>query len=332
MKRFILVSMMVLAAAATWSQDLAGFQEGFTTFAGQLAPTLSYNATVGNNWSDAYIGNFPHFGVGVGVGVTTVPVDSLTDLFASMNISVPTELTSYGLPIPAAALSAKLGGFILPFDIGVKAMLLPESLKSTLSDAGIAADYTLFGGNVRVAVLKENILLPDVSIGAGYNRLSGAIVIPLDVDSQSFSFTANGTPHTLAVTDPDLALRWTTDSYDFTLQVSKNFLFIRPYAGVGYSIGVSSVKGGIENKLTYDGILVTETEITAITTALTAAGIAVPDLSADGFLFGAESPEPALRVYGGVSMAFIIVHLDVSAIYVPATESLGGSVMLRVQL
>jgi len=333
MKRIVLISMMALAVAGAWAQDLTIFQTGFTAFADALAPTLSYNATIGNNWSDAYIGGFPHFGVGVAVGVTTVPVEPLDELFESMGLAtLPEALTTYGLPIPAAALTVKIGGFILPFDLGLKGMILPDSLKTTLSDAGIAADYTLYGGNVRFAIVKENILLPDVSIGAGYNRLSGAIVVPLDIEGQSFTFNDGTTDHTLAVTDPDLALRWTTDSYDFTVQVSKNFLFIRPYAGVGYSIGTSSVKGGIESALTYDEIPVTAAELDTIKTSLAAADIAVPDLTADGFLFGKDSTAPALRVYGGVSLAFIIINLDVSAIYVPATESLGASAMLRVQL
>ncbi len=334
MKRISLIAMMVLlAVAGAWAQDLTAFQSGFTTFAGELAPTLSYNATVGNNWSDAYIGGFPHLGVGVAAGATTVPVASMTALFESMGITLPAALETYGLPIPAAALSVKLGGFILPFDVGLKGMILPEGLRTTLADAGIDAEYTLFGGNIRYALLKQNILFPDISIGAGYNRLSGAIVTPLGVTGQSFEFT---TPdlvnHTLAVSDPDLALRWTTDSYDFTLQVSKNLLFIRPYIGVGYSVGKSSVKGGIESALTYDTVAVTATQVEEIKDNLTLAGISVPDLSAEGFMFGKDSTEPALRVYGGVSLALIIIHLDVSATYVPATKSMGASAMIRVQL
>lgn len=324
--------MMMLAVAGAWAQDLTTFQTGFTTFAGELAPTLSYNATVGNNWSDAFIGRFPHLGVGVAVGATTVPVASMTALFSSMGIALTAALDTYGLPIPAAALSAKIGGFILPFDVGLKGMILPESLRTTLAEAGIDAEYTLFGGNIRYAVLKENILFPDISIGAGYNRLAGAIVTPLGVTGQSFTFNDGTTNHTLAVTDPDLALRWTTDSYDFTLQVSKNLLFIRPYLGAGYSMGTSSVKGGIESALTYDEAPVTAAELDTIKTALAAASIAVPDLTAEGFMFGKESTEPALRVYGGVSIALIIIHLDLSATYVPATESLGASAMIRVQL
>lgn len=143
MKRFVLVLMMSLAAAGLWAQDLAVFQKGFETFAADMAATLSYNATIGNNWSDAYIGSFPRFGVGISAGVTTVPADSLKDLFDSMAIPVPSTVSSLGLPIPAAALSAKIGGLVLPFDVGLKAMVLPAAATEALSAADIAADYKL---------------------------------------------------------------------------------------------------------------------------------------------------------------------------------------------
>lgn len=334
MKRISLIAMMVLlAVAGAWAQgSLETFQANFNDFADALAPTLSYNATVGNNWSDAYIGKLPHFGVGLAVGATTVPFAELKPLFDAMTIAVPAELAEFGLPIPAAALSAKLGGFILPFDLGVKAMILPDSLKAMIAENGITADYTLFGGNIRYGIIKENLLLPDVSIGAGYNRLSGSIGMTLDTGTPpEFTYTDESlVQHTIVATTPELALDWTTDSYDFTVQVSKNLLFIRPYIGAGYSFGKSTVSGGLTSTLTDNGTEISAANLDAINAALAAAG--QPTISANGITFSSESAEPAIRVYGGVSIALIIIHLDLSATYVPATESLGASAMIRVQL
>lgn len=333
MKRTAFLSIALLAAAgAAYSQDLADFQTGFTAFSGDLAATLSYNATVGNNWSDAYVGGFPRFGVGVAIGATAVPADSLSSLFAAMGLALPAELTQYGLPIPAAALSAKIGGFILPFDVGLKAMVVPDQLGQTLADAGINLDYTLFGGNVRFALVKEKLLLPDVSIGAGFNRLNGSVGMDLDVATPSFAYTdPYSVDHVIALTQPALSLGWTTDSYDFTLQVSKSLLFIRPYAGIGYSLGKSTVSGGLLSSLTYDGVAITPEQLAEINAALSAAGQATAQLSADGVLFGAESVEPVLRVYGGASLELLILKLDLSATYVPATGSLGAQAMVRIQ-
>ena len=342
MKRFVLILMMSLAAAGLWAQDLGTFQTGFETFATDMAATLSYNATIGNNWSDAYLGKFPHFGVGVSVGLTTVPAASLEALFASMEIAVPSAVAEAGLPIPAAAVSAKIGGLILPFDVGIKAMVLPESAASAFASSDISADYKLFGGNVRFGLLKQNILMPDVSVGIGYNRLTGSIAMPLDASTPSYSFDANGYTHTLAVADPNLEMDWTTDSFDFTLQVSKSVLFLRPYAGAGYSLGKSTVNGGMAASMTYDNgddldgtigpVPVTDAEIAEIKANLAAAGIDVPDISADGFMFGAENNEPVLRLYGGLALDLLILELDAQATYVPETKSLGLTASVRIQL
>jgi hypothetical protein len=214
-------------------------------------------------------------------------------------------------------------------------MMLPTSVTDRLSALGFGFDYTLIGGNIRYALVKQNLLLPDVSIGAGYNRLEGAIVMPLGIAGPSFSFTTpapESQTHTLRVTDPDLALRWTTDSYDFTLQVSKKILFIEPYVGAGLSVGKSSVRGGLESQLLYDGNAITAAEVDAIKAQLTDAGIDMPSLSADGFLFGAENADPAFRLYGGLTLSLFVLKLDTQVLYVPATKSLGLSTMLRVQL
>jgi hypothetical protein len=336
MKRFILIAMIALAAAGAWAQDLATFQSGFQTFAVDMAATLSYNATVGNNWSDAYIGKLPHFGVGLALGVTAVPADSLKGLFVSMGETLPAELEKFGLPIPAAALSVKMGGIILPFDIGVKAMILPPEATSALSAQGIAADYKLFGGNVRVGLVKEGLLFPDVSFGAGYNRLSGSMSMPLDIGPQTFNFDADPgpgvDPHSIEVQDPNLDMNWTTDSFDFTLQVSKKVLFFRPFAGIGYSLGKSTVNGGLVSTMTYDGAPIGPVELQELKDNLVLAGIDVPDISAEGFLFGAENNDPVLRVYGGLSLDLLILSLDLQGVIVPKTKSLGANAMIRVQL
>ncbi len=335
MKRFILVLMIALAGTAAWAQvDLSTFQSGFTTFSADMASTLSYNATVGNNWSDAYIGGFPRFGVGLAIGATLVPIDSVESLFASMDgIAVPDAIAQLGLPIPAVGLSAKLGGLFLPFDIGLKAMVLPESVASVLSASGITADYSLIGGNLRFALLKEKLLFPDISVGAGYNRLSGNIGVELPVTTPEFTYThSDASTHTISTTNPSLILDWATNSFDFTLQVSKSLLFLRPYAGIGYSMGTSTVGGGLSSTVLDNGTALGQDDINSINAALAAAGQATIDISADGILFSSENSEPVLRVYGGVSLEILVIKLDAMVTYVPDSRSLGASAMIRFQL
>ena len=188
------------------------------------------------------------------------------------------------------------------------------------------------GGNVRFALLKQNILMPDVSVGFGYNRMTGSISMPLDVPTQTFTFSDGTANHTLEVTQPNLALDWTTDSFDFTLHVSKSFLFLRPYAGAGYSLGKSTVNGGLKAAMEYDGEPVTEFEVEQMKTDLAAAGITVPELDTTGFKFGSENTDPVLRLYGGLSFDLFMLMLDTQVSYVPKTRSLGLTGMIRIQL
>jgi hypothetical protein len=339
MKRFILILMMSMAATGLWAQNLEDFQAGFENFATDMAATLSYNATIGNNWSDAYIGKFPHFGVGVSAGVTTVPSESLKALFTSMEIPVPSTVAEIGLPIPAAAVSAKLGGLFLPFDVGVKAMILPAEATEALSSAGIAADYNLLGGNVRFALLKQNLLMPDVSVGLGYNRLTGSISMPLGSEPTTYNLYTDidDNVHALRVTAPSLAMDWTTDSFDATIQVSKSFLFLRPYVGAGYSFGKSTVNGGLAASLAYNYgtetfTLINEDNLQDLKDSLEDANIVVPDVRTDGFLFGASNDTPVVRLYGGLSLDLLILMFDTQVTYVPKTESLGFTGTIRIQL
>ncbi len=336
MKKLVLAFLACTVIASAAAQDLKTFQTGFETFSSDFAAVLSYNATTGNIWSDAYIGSLPHFGVGASVGITMVPAASVEGLFTSMGVPLPDQLKEYGLPIPATAITAKLGGFFLPFDIGIKAMILPDALKSILSAAKITADYTLLGASLRYAVIKEKGLVPDVSLGASYNRLTGSIAMPLPVTPPSFTFNPGfGPDQTLSVTDPSLEMGFTTDSFDFTAQASKKILFITPYLGAGLSAGKSAVTGGLNATMTYDDgtgpVTLNAAGIAALKADLVAAGITIPEIDATGFMFSKENADPVFRMYGGFSLDLFIVYLDTMIMYVPVTKSLGANVMLRLQ-
>ena len=49
----------------------------FQTFATAAASSLPLETSVGLNWSDAYIGQFPHFGIGLTVGAATIPFSAV---------------------------------------------------------------------------------------------------------------------------------------------------------------------------------------------------------------------------------------------------------------
>ena len=173
MKRIILflAALSLIAAGATAQVQLTDFQAAFQTFAEDMSGVLAANSTVGNVWSHAYVGGFPRFGAGLAVGANFVPADSAEPIFAEAGASLPSELENMGIPIPAAALSFKIGLPFLNMDVGVKGGLIPESAAESLASNGVEATFETMGVNVRYALLKDRLMIPAVSIGASWNYL-----------------------------------------------------------------------------------------------------------------------------------------------------------------
>ena len=75
------------------------------------------------------------------------------------------------LVLPNFAIEGRIGGFLLPFDIGLRGGLLPEL---QLDDVTIG--YMNFGADVRYALLKGNLAMPSVSVGLGYYHIRKSIL------------------------------------------------------------------------------------------------------------------------------------------------------------
>jgi hypothetical protein len=320
MKRSFAALAIAVCATFAYSQTLEEFQTGFESFAGDMAGSLAVNSTIGANWSDAYIGGFPHLGAGLAAGAAFVSSAGTKSLFDAMGQPVPDALAKVGIPIPAAVATLKIGLPFLPMDIGVKGGYIPPSVgKSLIKDGSV--DYTNVGLQVRYALVKQNLLLPNVSVGAAYNYQKGSIKAPTGIGAQSLSFGVD----TVDMTNPDLSLGWTSNTIDFTAQVSKKILFLLvPYAGAGLTVGKSAVTGGLDSSIstTYPGGL------SALQTAM---GSAAPDFSSTGFSYTADEKKAIFRIYGGLSFRLIILDIDTQVMYVPAQKALGASLTTRVQ-
>lgn len=322
MKRSIvlLLALSLAAAGATaQSTSFADYQAAFSSFADAMAGSLNMNSTVGDTWSTAYVGGFPHFGVGLTAGATFVDKATTEKLFSTLDQSVPSGLDTVGIPIPAAAATFKIGLPFIPLDIGLKAGLIPESVGSSLSNLyGVTADYKNVGLSLRYALLKEKLLIPAVSIGLSANYLEGSVKAPLG-SSQTFTGPSGGS---ITYSEPKLDLEWVSKNIDITAQVSKKIIFFTPYAGAGLTLGSSNVKGGVAATVTSD------TLSTAEKAYLESQGYS---LGTQGFLYSTTNNSPTFRVYGGFSLDILLV-LDCQVMYVPATKNLGASVNARIQL
>jgi hypothetical protein len=341
--RLVLV-MLVLAVSPAFTQIPANIQDvydAFTDLGKDVARGLTFNSTLGLNWSDAYIGQIlnrapeklvnkpPHFGVGVMAGATSISKDKVLDALekAGMDSSDLDDIPVFVLP--AAAGELRLGGFFLPFDLGVKVGVLPS-----LDIGDINFNYTFVGFDLRYALLKEEAKnwKPNISVGAGFTyireQFSG-----ISIGSGTTTWTVPGgingtTGGTVTLGAPDLELDWSNMTLDLKAQISKRFIYIfTPYLGLGSSFGWSTFGYGLSSNVSYSGA----GGLSTLEADLAKLGIPL-DISAAGvsgeekvFTFG-------LRAYGGLAINMWKIILDLTGMYSFLDQNYGASVGLRVQI
>jgi hypothetical protein len=345
MKRLLIVfAMLLILAGGLFAQpvDYADFAKAFQAFAEETASTLPATAAMsGLSWSPAYIGQLPHFGVGLSIGFSTIPYDVVSPLIDDLSLSLPSEfkyIEKWGLPIPAAALDARVGGLLLPFDVGFKFGFVPEKLREKLGKINL--DYTLVGGDIRVPLLQERGILPTLSISGGYTFMRGNIGIP-DVFNTG-NYQVDLQPYgggILQATAPELNMIWDTHTFVGKVQASKKLLLFTPHIGLGAAYGASDVGGGVSSKVEYDDPPTGDgfqdlapSDIDTITTLLSAAGQPVPDLSSESILVTATEGGLSFWVYGGTAINIAFIKIDLSAMYNILGKSYGGAVNVRFQL
>jgi hypothetical protein len=331
---FVLIGAVSLVAAQP--VDFTEFEDTMSTFATGVAGTLASTATAaGLGWSPAYIGQFPHLGVGVSLGASLLPYATVQPILDLVGVSLPAELASlqeYGLPIPAASIDARIGGFFLPFDIGVKVGYLPTSAQDLLG--AVQMDYLLVGGDVRFALLQDRGFVPALSVGVGYTYFKGRVGLPgvipgtTDLDVTEFMNLLGYTgTHSISLSEPDFAFEWQSNVIEAKAQLSKRLLLFIPHVGISAAYGISTAGGGLASTLTYtssDGY--TDTDLQD---AFEEAGYPAP--SAEGFVVTAAANGWSFRVFGGLDIALLFLHLDVAGSYNLLTGSLGGSANVRIQ-
>ena len=289
-------------------------------FSDNLAKSLPFNSAMGLNWADAYIKNFPHFGVGFSLGYTTMDSDSFGELLDKFCISLPSFVSGFGgYPIPGYALEARLGGFYLPFDIGFKFGYLPMKPKQFDS-----LDYLLVGGDVRFAVLKENILLPTISLGLGFNRMSGGIGQSVGKDVE-YAYDPLDPTAFITVTRPKVNIDWATSSLDFKAQISKSFIAVTPYLGVGASTGWSKVGYGVKSTVTDS-----KDHLEDVKAIFRQNGI--NDLDHTGFSSEVKQQGWSFRAYGGLSFNITVIRLELTGLYNFIDKNYGITVGARFQI
>ena len=332
-KTIILAIGLMLVGGAAFGVDFTALENSFGDFSDGVAEALPQASTTGLTWSDARVRGFPHFGVGLSVGAVMMPEDAFTELADGLQIELPSELiTDLGVPFPSYAFDARVGIPFLPFDVGAKLGVLTPDMSDSLG-GDTSADYMLAGFDIRYPILKGRLLMPAVSVSAGYNYLSGGLTSTFsssggDLTSIDVGGIGDLDPNTVVTaSDPDLRFDFQTHSVDFKAQASKNLLIFTPYVGGAYTYGWSKAGGGVKSELGTSGSADT---LDDVRDALEAEGYDI-ELTDEGFSVLSGANGGAVRAFGGVSVNLLILKLDLNGQYNFATQSLGGGINARIQ-
>lgn len=347
----VLVSPVVVMAQEDTDIDFAELEGDIQAFADGVASSLPLNASVGLSWSDAYIGQFPHFGVGLTVGASTIPFDAASPVLEGLGLAdeittneVLAPLVEFGMPLPAVVAEARLGGLFFPFDVGVKVGALPadfslaETFPNTEAVQNLDLEYLNLGFDIRLPIVEERALIPEISVGGGYNYLRANLgfsgILGGDLTIGSFENPdPEGTPATwdIVMSDPTVNYEWAANVIDLKAQVSKGLLIFRPYAGVGASVGFGRAGSGFESAIT-GGPTAEEIEQINAAAELMGSDVVIPELSDASFYLSAPMTGGwSFRAYGGVALNILILKLDINAMYDFLAGNFGATVGLRVQ-
>jgi len=343
MKRFIIIfSLLALVSVPAFSQvDFQDFEDAFSGFSGEVAQSLPYASTIGLTWSDATVRGFPHFGAGISAGAVTIPQKAFNDVATQLGDGFPSDMdfSDWGLPFPGYTIEGRVGLPILPFDVGAKfGTITPTMAKSIEKSTDVATNYTMGGFEVRMPIIKQKLLIPSISLAAGYTFLTGGVSTSIDGLPTEFSAdTGNDTLNTelqkLSFENPKLRFEWETSVIDFKVQASENLLIFTPYAGMGYSYGISSAGGGLETQLLYNDEEITQEQIDDIKGAFEAADKEAPELDKEkGITVKEPTKGGTMRAFGGLSVNLLILKLDLTAQYSFLTKSFGATLGARIQI
>ncbi|MDR1893935.1 MAG: hypothetical protein LBQ61_04480 [Spirochaetales bacterium] len=337
-KGFLLAAVLMAAAFPAFSQapslDLNDIQSGIGSAAETLGEALILNSTLGLSWSDSHIGQLialpPHFGVGISAGATSVQAQGVSDFLNTLGVDTSDlfgPIPGDSFYLPRGNVEGRIGGFLLPFDIGVKGMYLPAVGSDT------KLEFTSLGADIRFALIKNRLIIPGISLAAGASYTTGGVSRSLGttqhIDLSQIQGFSSGDG--LDLSAPELDFHWKNITLDARVQASWNLIAITPYVGAGASYGWSTVGYGLNSTVTKTGTWSGTTE--DLNNNLTNAGLDPVNLdSASGLSYETKYEGLAFRAFGGVSLNILIVKLDLSLIYDFVNKVYGANAGVRIQI
>ena len=236
-KKIIAIGLVLLLTLSVFATPADKVSQGLEDFSIQLFDVIPNVALQQGVWPEAWIGNIfpsapPHFGLGLSFGAAELPIDGLNKALSQFNevsggASFPA--LSNDLAFPTFTVDARIGGLILPFDIGMSFMRLPN-----MKFDNVTFDYLTIGGSLRYAILQDKIIIPAVSVGMGFMYNKGFV----EVKVEDSAFVRSD---------------FETTSIFFEAQVSKKILFLVPFLGFRGVMAQSTNSWAWEYNATFEG-------------------------------------------------------------------------------
>jgi hypothetical protein len=214
------ISLLFVKSAPVFAQVVSArdVADALEEFSDDMSGALPFMATIGLDWSDAYIGQLiditPHWGIGISTGATTLKLDKLNALLDYFGYQADDGFMDKQL-LPAYALNARIGGFrTAPFDIGIKWGWLPY-LPIFKND--ISYEAVVYGIDFRWEVMRDWGVRPSMSVGFEVTRASGGL------RSKSATIMSGGGVTITTAGDATIGAVWEAWIFDAKLQIAKKF-------------------------------------------------------------------------------------------------------------
>lgn len=188
-------------------------QEGLNEFVTGLADSAPALTSMTNVWADAYVGQLialpPSIGLGGSAGVSKLDIRGIKKAATELGIHAVDKLKD-DFVLPVVSVDAVLGGLLIPFDISGSYMKLKDPVGIS-GDNALQYRFDVVSAKLRVPLLKQNIILPNLALGVGFSRVSGDFLVKLDETFLNATFKS--------------------DVFSADLQLSKSVIFLTPYIG-----------------------------------------------------------------------------------------------------
>lgn len=181
-------------------------------FLNTLVETVGQAISGGVLWSANTHGGLPHFQMGAGLNVVGIEAVNPTDTSETLVAVVPTMFLFGGIGIlKGFNLSPMVGG------IGSVDLIGRFGQFPTVGEYRKYAEMApaIFGGGIRMGLLRNSLIAPAVSLTFAYTRTSQMMYVFSDSTAEAWA-----------------KLKLSTLSLH--VDISKNLLLITPYAGIGW--------------------------------------------------------------------------------------------------